>query len=296
MASTIVLIDQDELDLPVLAVLETTAGGQVSPNAAGYAMTLTTAGLYSITVTEACLGIYRIVTKNGDGIEVGYGYVWIQADDAGPYRADASYVFCEQQSINLESRLAELDPANLPSTTDQILADTNEMQLDLANGGRLDLIFDAILEDTGTTLPATLSSMIVTLGSILTDTGELQTDWTDGGRLDLLIDAILDDTENEIPTTLTVISAAVSSIVNDTNELQLDWTDGGRLDLLLDSVVTSTGTTTPATLATINTNSATAAAQVVKIPRCADDLTAGQEAVYTDEEDNSYTLAITISS
>lgn len=49
-----------------------------------------------------------------------------------------------------------------------VLADTNELQTDWANGGRLDLLIDAILADTG----------------------ELQTDWTDGGRLDLIIDAI----------------------------------------------------------------------------------------------------------
>lgn len=34
-----------------------------------------------------------------------------------------------------------------------IVADTNELQTDWVNGGRLDLIVDAILEDTGTTIP-----------------------------------------------------------------------------------------------------------------------------------------------
>ena len=49
-----------------------------------------------------------------------------------------------------------------------IVADTNELQTDWVNGGRLDLILDAVN----------------------TDTNELQTDWTNGGRLDLLLDAI----------------------------------------------------------------------------------------------------------
>lgn len=40
-----------------------------------------------------------------------------------------------------------------------ILADTNELQTDWANGGRLDLIVDGILEDTGTTLPAQISGI-----------------------------------------------------------------------------------------------------------------------------------------
>lgn len=42
---------------------------------------------------------------------------------------------------------------------DAILADTNELQTDWVNGGRLDLIIDAILTDTGTTLPATLAAL-----------------------------------------------------------------------------------------------------------------------------------------
>jgi len=48
-----------------------------------------------------------------------------------------------------------------------VLADTNEVQASLANGGFTDLLIDAILADTG----------------------ELQTDWVNGGRLDNLLDA-----------------------------------------------------------------------------------------------------------
>jgi hypothetical protein len=79
-----------------------------------------------------------------------------------------------------------------------IVADTGELQADLTNGGRLDLLIDAILEDTGTTLPATLTTiddfLDTEVAAILADTNELQTDLTNGGRLDLLIDAILADT------------------------------------------------------------------------------------------------------
>lgn len=66
---------------------------------------------------------------------------------------------------------------------DNILADSNELQTDWTNGGRLDLILDAILLDTGTTIDTVVAA-------ILADSNELQTDWTNGGRLDLLIDAI----------------------------------------------------------------------------------------------------------
>ena len=58
--------------------------------------------------------------------------------------------------------------AAIKAETAAVLADTNELQTDWANGGRLDVILDArasqttadaILEDTGTTLPATLTLM-----------------------------------------------------------------------------------------------------------------------------------------
>jgi hypothetical protein len=54
------------------------------------------------------------------------------------------------------------------STLDEIRDDTNELQTDWTNAGRLDTILDAILADTN----------------------ELQTGWADGGRLDLLLDAV----------------------------------------------------------------------------------------------------------
>ena len=41
-----------------------------------------------------------------------------------------------------------------------ILADTNELQTDWANGGRLDLLIDAILTDTGTTLDGKLDTIL----------------------------------------------------------------------------------------------------------------------------------------
>jgi hypothetical protein len=66
-------------------------------------------------------------------------------------------------SVCTETRLAELDAANLPKTTDDtlsdvvtaaayidtevadILADTNEIQAELADGGRTDLLIDSII-------------------------------------------------------------------------------------------------------------------------------------------------------
>ncbi len=51
-------------------------------------------------------------------------------------------------SVCTEARLAELAAANLPADIDAILADTNELQTDWVNGGRLDLLIDAIKAKT----------------------------------------------------------------------------------------------------------------------------------------------------
>jgi hypothetical protein len=93
-----------------------------------------------------------------------------------------------------------------------ILADTNELQGDWVNGGRLDLLLDATLADTA----------------------ELQGDWVNGGRLDLLLDSILADT-NELQSD--DIPASLSTITSHTSTLYTDWNNGGRLDLLIDSII-----------------------------------------------------------
>ena len=99
-------------------------------------------------------------------------------------------------SVCTEGRLAELDGANLPTDvanvkaeTALIVADTNELQTDWVNGGRLDLILDIIAADTTTDIPATISTMQGNVTDILADTNELQGDWANAGRLDSILDA-----------------------------------------------------------------------------------------------------------
>ena len=83
--------------------------------------------------------------------------------------------------------------SQLTTNVEAILADTNEIQTDQVDAGRLDVIWDAILADTN----------------------ELQTDWTNGGRLDLLIDAIKLVTDR-LPMITTTVSDA-----NDANSCTL---------------------------------------------------------------------------
>jgi len=112
------------------------------------------------------------------------------------------------------------DSATLAASVASILADTNELQGDWANGGRLDLIIDATLADTAELQGdwANGGRLDLLLDATLADTAELQGDWANGGRLDLLLDAVLADTA----------------------ELQGDWANGGRLDLILDAILVDT--------------------------------------------------------
>ncbi len=69
-----------------------------------------------------------------------------------------SFATVEQMRIEMDSNSTQLAA---------IVGDTNELQTDLTNGGRIDLILD----------------------NIASDTNELQTDWANGGRLDTILDA-----------------------------------------------------------------------------------------------------------
>lgn len=151
------------------------------------------------------------------------------------------------------------DIAAVKAETALIVADTNELQTDWTNGGRLDLIIDAILVDTATTIPALIGTPATDLAAdiaavkaetvlIVADTNELQTDWTNGGRLDLILDAILVDTGTTLDAAIALIQTDTTAIVADTNELQTDWANGGRLDLIVDAILVDTATTIPATI------------------------------------------------
>jgi hypothetical protein len=143
----------------------------------------------SVTITDLAAGdVY--IHKNGsntagtpggktvridaDGITGNHIIVLDLTDttDAGFYANGAFYtVRIEGATVDggtINAWVGSFTIGMMPSATDvtAILADTNEMQADQADGGRLDLIWDATLADTN----------------------ELQTDWADGGRLDAKLD------------------------------------------------------------------------------------------------------------
>ena len=85
----------------------------------------------------------------------------------------------------------------IDTNVDAILLDTNELQTDWADSGRLDTILDATatqallttVDGKIDTVDTVVDSIKVDTAAILIDTNELQTDWTNDGRLDLILDA-----------------------------------------------------------------------------------------------------------
>lgn len=106
----------------------------------------------------------------------------------------------------------------------------------LPDGGALTTIdsnIDAILVDTGTTIPATLAGLataaaLATVDAnvdlILVDTNELQTDWTNGGRLDLILDGIVSDT-GDILSDIGALTSDVDDLSDDVSDVLVDTSD-----------------------------------------------------------------------
>lgn len=89
----------------------------------------------------------------------------------------------------------------------------------------LDTEVAAILEDTGTTLPAQISALNnLSAAQVRTELS------TELGRIDAAISTRLAGASYTAPD-----NANIAAIVADTNELQTDWANGGRLDLILDA-------------------------------------------------------------
>jgi hypothetical protein len=117
--------------------------------------------------------------------------------------------------------LLDTEIATLLTNVADILADTNELQTDLADGGRLDLLIDAIKAKTDN-LPADTNTFLTTIA----------------GYIDTEIATLL----TNVATILAAVAPEIADILADTNELQTDWVNGGRLDLLIDAIKAKTDT------------------------------------------------------
>ena len=196
--------------------------------------------------------------------------------------ATAGIVASEQADTALVSEVK--------AETATIVADTNELQTDLTNGGRLDLLIDAIkaktdnlpadpaddsdidaqlaaikaetaliVEDTATTIPATLATIEgkidtadTVVDAIKAKTDNLPTDPADDSDIDTAIAAVKTVVDAILVDTGTTLDGKITAILADTNELQAELADGGRTDLLIDAILEDTGTTIPGTITTID--------------------------------------------
>ena len=161
--------------------------------------------------------------------------------------------------------------ADIETDATAILADSNELQTDWADGGRLDVILDAASAPSAAAVAdavwdealaghvaagsygKAVADIETDATAILADSNELQTDWADGGRLDVILDAASAPTAAAVADavwdealaghvaagsygkSVADIETDATAILADTNELQGDWVDGGRLDLILDA-------------------------------------------------------------
>ena len=180
---------------------------------------------------------------------------------------DAAKTAATQASVNTIDDFLDTEIA-------AILADTNELQTDLVNGGRLDLLIDAIKAKTDN-LPTDPADQSAVEAAITAATSGLATaaalDAVDNyidtevaaikavtDKLDTAVEldgAVYRLTENaleqaptggtaptveQIRAEIDANSTQLAAIVADTNELQTDLTNGGRVDLLIDGIKAKT--------------------------------------------------------
>jgi len=195
-------------------------------------------------------------------------------DDTNPTELeDGYYVFDLTQAetnadlvhMSPESSTADIQVIGVPGalyTTEVTLTainsecDTAISDASLATAAALatvDSNVDAILVDTGTTIPATLSTIAgyldTEIAAILVDTG------TTIPALIAIAQADLDIiTGADGVNLLSATQASIDAIEADTNELQGDWADGGRLDLIVDAVKTKTDSLTFSTANQVDCN------------------------------------------
>lgn len=187
-------------------------------------LTQITAGLTLGVDHDSVVGLnmITIVATGGNGYETGKDYqLVITTGTVGGVSVVGEVI--GQFSLGLSA--AAVDLANgtdglgaLKTDTAAILVDTNELQTDWTNGGRLDLIVDDILLDTGTTLDTKINDIQGATFSSVTDSLEAIRDrgdaaWTTGaGGNDRLL---MNDTTIATLATQTSFTLTAGSADND---------------------------------------------------------------------------------
>ena len=128
MANTIVQIDVPETLLPARALLFPAEAGLVAANPLGYTVLAgAESWQYTITVPEACVGIYRVEVRDGDGVTVALGWVWIVADNTSTYVAEGSLArLITQRELEGVMKSGEERRISRPDKADIVYTETRE--------------------------------------------------------------------------------------------------------------------------------------------------------------------------
>jgi len=137
------------------------------------------------------------------------------------------------------------DSATATSVADAVWDELQSAHATAGSFGEIATEIAAILVDTGTTLPASLTTIDNEIATI------------DGN-----VDAILVDTGTTIPASLTTIDNEIATIDTNVDAILVDTGTTipatiATVDTNVDAILVDTGTTLPATLATIDSNVAT---------------------------------------
>jgi len=113
----------------------------------------------------------------------GAGDPWITSLPGSYTAGQAGHILGTNLNATVSSRASQ-------TTADAIVADTNELQTDWADGGRLDLLLDAVLADTGTDGVVLSSSTLNAIADALLDrTAGVETNRTPRQALRLILAA-----------------------------------------------------------------------------------------------------------
>jgi hypothetical protein len=157
-------------------------------------------------------------------------------------------IFTEELRVNLTPVPVDVrqyagsttDVSTMPASLASTLADTNELQTDWTNGGRLDLLLDAALADTNELQGDWVNGgrLDLLLDAALADTNELQTDWVNGGRLDLLLDAVKAKTDSLTFTVSNVLDVNVTYVGGVAYAAVTGTADSGTTTTMVDAART----------------------------------------------------------
>jgi hypothetical protein len=272
------------VDTEVAAIKAKTDNLPASPAAVGSAMTLTAAydaakSAASQASVDTVDGIVDDIQATVDAMNNVATMVETAMEyDAGYYRFTANALEQAPSGGASAADIADavLDEAlsghtgagSLGKAVADVLADTNELQTDLVNGGRIDLLIDAIKAKTDN-LPADPADDSDIDSQLATIAGYLDTEIAAIlAAVDTEVAAIKAKTDN-LPASPAAVGSAmtltaaydaaksaasqasvdiiddfldteIAAILADTNELQTDLVNGGRLDLLIDAIKAKT--------------------------------------------------------